>query len=172
MALIDPNAMDRELGPVLMRLRPAVQGFFARRVGSPSEAEDLTQEVMARILNRAENGPIGNIDGYVFHAAANLLRERGRQAALRRSAQLIELGPELSADAEARTPERIALGRDTLKQVIKALYELPERTRTVFILNRFEDMSAAEIAGRLEVSVSAVEKHMMRALAHLRSCMR
>ena len=45
--------------------------------------------------------------------------------------------------------------------------ELPERTRNVFLLARLENMRQAEIARRLGVSVSGVEKHLARAIAHL-----
>jgi RNA polymerase sigma-70 factor (ECF subfamily) len=156
------------LGAALIAFRPALRGYFGRRTDSPAEAEDLTQEVIARILKRAQMGPIENVGGYIFQAAANLLREQGRQAAIRKAAPAINLGVDLMGADEAQTPERILLGRDACQQLLERLYELPERTRTVFILNRFEDMKAAEIARRLGLSVSAVEKHMMRALAHLR----
>ena len=53
--------------------------------------------------------------------------------------------------------------------MVEALQELPERARTIFVLNRFEELSAAEIARRLGVSVSTVEKDMMRAIAHLKA---
>jgi RNA polymerase sigma-70 factor (ECF subfamily) len=157
------------LHAALVGFRPALRGYFARRTASIAEAEDLTQEVIARILKRAQAGPIDNVDGYIFQAAANLLREQGRQAAARRAAPAINLGADMLGDGEAQTPERILLGRDACQQLVEALYELPERTRTVFVLNRFEEMRALEIARRLGVSVSAVEKHMMRALAHLRA---
>ena len=57
--------------------------------------------------------------------------------------------------------------RDPVPMLERALHELPERTRVVFALHRFEEMSYAQIARRLQVSVSAIEKHMIKALAHL-----
>jgi RNA polymerase sigma-70 factor (ECF subfamily) len=163
---------DRGLHAVLVGFRPALRGYFARRTRSAAEADDLTQEVIARILKRAQSGPIDNVDGYIFQAAANLLREQGRQTTMRRAAPAINLGADLIGQDEEQTPERILLGRDACQRLVECLYELPERTRTVFVLNRFEDMRAPEIARRLGVSVSAVEKHMMRALAHLRAGLR
>ena len=47
------------------------------------------------------------------------------------------------------------------------LDELPERTRQVFVLCRVEGIRQKNVARRLGVSVSAVEKHMIRAIAHL-----
>lgn len=162
---------QQRLKSLLVTYRPAVRGFIGRRVRGP-EAEDLTQEVFARILGRVEVGPIENVEGYLFQTAANLLRERGRQAAVRGAVPAIELSPELIAQDEAQTPERILLGRDAYRSMLAALLELPERTRTVFILSRFEDVKGPEIARRLGVSISAVEKHMMRALAHLKGRVR
>ncbi|ESQ80367.1 RNA polymerase sigma factor [Asticcacaulis sp. YBE204] len=155
---------------LLVRYTPAIRNYLARRTRSPSEADDLTQEVLARVLKRAESGPIDNVEGYLFQAAANLLRESGRRNTLRNAAQVIEIQPELLEGEDAQTPERILMGRDAVRRVKAALNELPERTRAIFILSRFEDMKGAEIARRLGISASAVEKHMMRALAHLRSC--
>ncbi|MDI1296884.1 MAG: sigma-70 family RNA polymerase sigma factor, partial [bacterium] len=64
-------------------------------------------------------------------------------------------------------PDRILAGREALKTALAALERLPERTRTIFVLRRLEGMRYLEIARRLGLSVSAVEKHMVRAVAHL-----
>jgi len=157
-----------ELSALLSQYRPAVRGFFLRRAASASEADDLTQEVFVRILKRAGNGAIDNLEGYLFQAAANLLRERGRQATIRNAAKVVEISPDLLSEDEVHTPERILLGREAVHLAMQALYELPERTRAVFLLNRFEEMTGPEIARHLGISISAVEKHMMRALGYLR----
>jgi RNA polymerase sigma-70 factor (ECF subfamily) len=46
-----------------------------------------------------------------------------------------------------------------------------ERTRDVFLLVRLENMKQAEIAARLGISVSAVEKHLAKALAQVARAM-
>ena len=51
--------------------------------------------------------------------------------------------------------------------IILALKELPERTRTVFILARLELMPQAQIARRLEISLSTVEKDLRKAVSYL-----
>ena len=50
---------------------------------------------------------------------------------------------------------------------MEAIDALPARTRDVFVLHRFEEMSGTRIAVALGLSVSAVEKHIMRALQNL-----
>ena len=44
---------------------------------------------------------------------------------------------------------------------------MPERTRHVFVLRRIEGLRYQDVAKRLGLSVSAVEKHMQRAMLHL-----
>ena len=53
-------------------------------------------------------------------------------------------------------------------QLQKAINELPERQRTVFLMNRFDNQSYTEIAAALDLSVKAVEKRMHLALLSLR----
>jgi RNA polymerase sigma-70 factor (ECF subfamily) len=44
---------------------------------------------------------------------------------------------------------------------------LPARTRDIFVLFRLDQLKQSEIAARMGISVSAVEKHVVRAVAHL-----
>ena len=157
----------RRIADLSVRYGQAVRRFLSRRLRDGADVEDLTQEVFARLLKRAELGEIANIEGYLFHTAANLLRERARKAA-RRPGDTAHTD-EIDAAVEEFSPERILLGREAYARMVEALQELPERTRTIFVLNRFEELSAAEIARRLGVSVSTVEKDMMRAIAHLKA---
>jgi RNA polymerase sigma factor (sigma-70 family) len=149
------------------RYGDAVKRFFSRRVRDRAAVEDLTQEVFARLLRRAGIDAIANIEGYLFSTAANLLKERARRAGARVAEA--PLDETLVEQIEDFSPERILLGREALTRVVEALQELPERMRTVFILSRFEHLSGAEIARRLGISISSVEKDMMSAIAHLRA---
>ena len=64
-------------------------------------------------------------------------------------------------------PLRILEGKEELHAATASLPGLPERTRTVFILRRLEGQKYQDIAAHLGISVSAVEKHMVRAIQHL-----
>ena len=48
-----------------------------------------------------------------------------------------------------------------------ALREAPERTRSIFLLYRVEQMKKRDIAETYGISTSAVDKHLMKAMAHL-----
>ena len=71
------------------------------------------------------------------------------------------------AQIEETSPERVLNSEQELNVVVDALQELSERTRDVFMLDRLEHLKHGEIAGLYGISVSAVEKHVAKAVAHL-----
>ena len=145
--------------------------YFLRRVRDRSEAEDLTQEVFLRVLRNVDVVDVPRAKAYVFTAAANLLRDRARQTAVRQTESRGNLDDPSALAArdlvEEISPERVLLGKETLHDVMAALDELSERTRDIFVLYRIEKMKQHEIASLLGLSLSAVEKHVVKAIAHL-----
>ncbi len=164
----EPTSDDRALADLAARYTTGLHAFFVRRVRDAREAEDLTQEVFRALLRRSQLHEIENLEGYVFRVAASVLAQKARSARRR---------PNIHYDGDAAmdwlapdelSPERVLLSREAYATFVRALQELPERTRTVFVLNRFEAMTGREIAHRLRCSVSTVEKDMIRAIAHLK----
>ena len=150
--------------------------FFLRHTDDRAEAEDLTQEVFVRILKGAPAATVQAPDAFVFTIAANLLRDRVRVRIAKRADRHVSLDIDANGDgptepinivAETVSPERALMDRQRLKAVLAALEELPPRTRDIFVLARLDRLRHAEIAARLGVSVSAVEKNLVRAIAHL-----
>lgn len=66
------------------------------------------------------------------------------------------------------SPEFLLLEDELQIQLEKAINGLPEKQRTVFLMNRLENQSYAEIATLLDLSVKTVEKRMHLALVSLR----
>lgn len=154
------------------RFRGPLMSFFLRRVRDRSEAQDLTHDVFVRLLAAAEREAIEDVDAFVFKIAANLLRDRSRKAARRGTAVGIVVDSTLVTEVthefvEDRDPERVLLGRASLREIIAALGELNERTRDIYILFRLENMKQREIAALYGISQSTVEKEVMRATVHL-----
>lgn len=145
--------------------RPALMAFFLRRSQSHSEAEDLTQEVFIRIAGRSD-ASMRSAEAYVFQVAANLLRDRGRRAKVRQD-YVAGMRAVEGLGVEQLDPYRVAAGREQLACLDAALADLPERTRQIFLLFRFENVSQRAIADGFGISISAVEKHLSRAMTHL-----
>ena len=160
-------AFDEGFGGLTRRLRGPLFHFFLRRSGSPADAEEMVQDLFVRLLRRADLLSLENVDGYVFEAAANMARDRGRYEQARGQGRHVEID-DLIAESEAPGAEQIVAGKQRLKKMLTALNALPPRARQVVILRRFENLTYVQIARRLGISVSAVEKHMARAMTALR----
>lgn len=158
----------------MRRLRQELVGFLLRRGQSAEAAEDIVQEAFLR-FHRAGN-QIADPDArpLIFVIAKNLLkdhwkstgREQSRRAAV--SPEDLETVGQAMAD-DAPAPDRGLLGREQLDQALAVIRALPPRTRDAFLLHRFEDLTYRQIADRLGVSVSMIEKHLAEALKRLKS---
>ena len=177
MARSEPIADIGEAERLAARFRRPLLSFFLRRLHNREEAEDLTQEVFLRILRREDTVPVDNPEIYIFRIAANLLRDRARKAATHRTAdhasidapaaQFADSGILSPALVEDRGPERVLLSQESLTEVMRALDELGDRTRDIFMLFRLERMKHRDIAALYGMTVSAVEKHIAKAGVHL-----
>ena len=67
----------------MRNFRSALVHYFRRRVGSGDEAEDLAQEVFARMLRRGDVAAIDDVRAYLFEIAASVLIDRGRRGKVR-----------------------------------------------------------------------------------------
>jgi len=161
-----PPSIDAEasLSRTFSRFREPLIRFFTRRTGDAVTAEDLAQEVLARAAARPAGAPIEQPSAYIFTIASNLLRDEARRARGRFHVPLDEGRAELVEDFDAA---RVFEGREMLERVIRALDEMNPRTRQIFLLYRLEGLKQREIAARVGVSISAVEKHIVKAMAHL-----
>ena len=154
-----------ELSRFHREYRPALIAFFLRRVHDYAEAEDMTQEVFIRIASN-ERPAMRQADAYIFQVAANLVRDRARRNRIRGD-YAAEMQVMDGAGVETLDPHRVASDREALALLHEGLAELPERSRQIFLLFRYEQIDQRTIAQSFGISVSAVEKHIYRAMAKL-----
>jgi len=148
--------------------RPMLLRYFRRHLQHDADAEDLAQEALIRLARSPTR--VDNAEAYVLRIASNLLRDRFRRDRSHHAGQHEPLDATVhELPSEEPAGYHVYAGRERLQQFLSALDELPPRCREVFLLQRYEGMTYAAIALQLQVSVSAVEKHMMRALLHLQS---
>jgi RNA polymerase sigma factor (sigma-70 family) len=147
-------------------LRPALLKYFLRKCGNAVEAEDLTQDVLERALSKTQWESAEQAKGYIFRIAVNRWHDRNRRR-LTHGAAIVWDDAATFAQAEETSPERVLGGEQEMHAVFEALQELSERTRDVFMLFRLEQLKHGEIAQLFGISVSAVEKHVSKAVAHL-----
>jgi len=140
--------------------------FAMRLVRSRETAEDIVQDVFDRVWQRRDQFDIHDPLPYLYQA----VRNRAIMHARRR--QVFEHWWEGAArDVEARGPDAAAqVERADLAQAVRtAVGALPDRCRLIFTMSREQDLSYAEIARLLGISVKTVETQMGRALKSLRT---
>lgn len=144
---------------------PGLRRYFSKRVPA-CDIDDLVQEVFLRMGIHGSGSPIEHLDRYLFKVAASVLSDQARRRVVRHAGAHESL-EEAHHPIEVLTPEQVLLDREALEAVVAAIIDLPARTRDVFVLHRFEEMTCGNIAAMFGVSVSAVEKHIMKAVRFL-----
>lgn len=156
------------------RFRKPLAIYFRRRLaGRSDDAEDLTQEVFLRLARRPDQNNGETLEAYVFKIAASVLADWRRKRATHKSDAHENLDHVMenvtfpSVFVEDRSPDRVLAGKEALRRLETALAELSERTRNIFLLYRLGDVQQADIARRLGISVSTVEREIQKAMLHL-----
>ena len=141
--------------------------FLDSVVQSRDVAEELAQDVFLRMWEMLDAaGVVPITPAYLFGAAHNrALQYLRHQRVIARSAARV-----VSAfDAAPVTPFDELAQHDLAAAIDRAVAELPERCRLVFVLSRQQHLGYTEIAQALGVSVRTVETQMWRALKRLRA---
>lgn len=160
------HAGKAALGDLFDRYRGALLAYFLRRTRNRADAEDLTHDVFVRLGRLDPATELHNAEAFIFQTAANLLRDRARRADAQRNV-VVESSSMPDQPTGEPDAERVLSAKVELSRVMDALNSLSERTRNIFILRRLEQMKCEEIAAFYGISVSAVEQHITKALAHL-----
>lgn len=152
------ETLSRRYHAVLLR-------YFVRRGVAVPDAQDLAQDVFARLSGRDTLDDVEAMDGYIFAMAANALVDHAR----RRRVQAEGAAALEAASGKQRdfSPERLLAGRQELAAIVDALNEMPERMRNILVLARLENMTRQEIALRLGISKSLVDQQIAHAMACL-----
>ena len=165
---------DPALSALYRHHRAELLRFLVARTGDAAEAEDILQDVWVRAGGRGA-GSVEHWRAFLFRTAHNLyidrLRERRRRAARERRWSEEAHGPiaagEEVVDRDPAADEAMA-AREEAARLASAIANLPEGARRVFELHKIDGLSHGEVAKKLGISKSGVEKHMAVAMKHLR----
>jgi RNA polymerase sigma-70 factor (ECF subfamily) len=148
-------------------LRRALQRFVEARLRDRTDSEDLVQETYLRLYDYRRTRSVADVGSFCFAIARNLIRDHVRR--LRSSPMTADLSEEIACPAP-RADEILAY-RERVDVLTRALKAMPALRREVFTRRRLDGVPVATIATDLDLSVAAVEKHVVRALADLRAAL-
>ena len=158
---------DRPLAAALAKHYEEIKAFIRRKVGCADLAADVAQDAWVKLATATPAQPVDNPRAYLYRVASNMAVDSLRQTQSAQRRLSPDPIPETLAGDEPAADDAV-LQRQRLALLRAAVNELPPRCREVFLLHRFAGLSHADIAARLGITVSMVEKHMRRALAHCR----
>lgn len=144
-----------------------LRGYLTRRFDSAGAANDTLHDIYIRLQGLQTVPEIDNPRAYLFRVANNVALDRLRVA--RRAERRIAPGELANEQPSAVALADAALEqRERVRLLAQAIAELPPRCREAFLLHKIDGLSHSEVARRLGISRSMVEKHVMKALAHCR----
>jgi RNA polymerase sigma factor (sigma-70 family) len=150
----------RSLAQMLSKARGAV----LRRGASEEDADELVHEAFLKISQYERSHAARSREALLVTAAVNLAIDRARR---RRRAPYVE-APDIHVVADGMPdPAEIVEQQARLRHAAEGLARLPERTRSILLKRRLDNMSYAEIAEVEGMSVAAVEKQVARATLRL-----
>ena len=180
-----PHSNGRELmagvgagdGEAVRRLvdtyRGKVFSFLYGSVGNREDALDLTQEVMFRVCQKADQ-----YDGryplspWIYRVAANLRIDYTRRRNARLHSNTVELDETVQSNRCTReTPEDQAMRRDLQKRFRQALDRLPPRQRRIVEMRLLEENRLREIADSQGISVGTVKSTLHAGIRRLREAL-
>jgi len=159
-----PRGRDEEFAEYMAARQPSLLRTAYVLTGNRETAEELVQASLVKLyLSWDKVRSRDSIDGYVRRVMVNENNSLWRRAWKRREVTVPEL-PD-----QPHEPEGSALG--TSSEVWQFVQTLPRRQRAVVVLRFYEELSEAEVADVLGISVGTVKSQSSRALAALRSRM-
>lgn len=157
---------DRRISEIVEREGSRLRRFILRRVPDPRDAEDVLQDVFSRLVqaNRLLM-PIDHVTGWLFRVARNRITDLFRAAGPEgeEGSEILDLLPTPDAGPEALHARRVLL--DALA---RALQELPEEQRAVFVGHEIDGRSFKEMAAETGVGINTLLSRKRYAVLRLR----
>ena len=141
--------------------------YLARLLGNTTEAQDVAHDAYLRVYPMVQDQSAKCPEAVLYATARRLAINKLK----RRSIAPFAPGAAAIDTAASTSPGVVqeVMARQELRQLEHAIAQLPEGCRAVLLLRKIELLSHQEIADRLGIAVSTVEKQHARALRLLRA---
>jgi RNA polymerase sigma-70 factor (ECF subfamily) len=146
----------------------ALRCWLRARYPSLNEDEDIVQESYVRLLRHRSRGAVENAKAYLFTTARNLALDLFRRRRHGPLVQAEEGAQERVPCSGVSIPEAVSCAQE-YELLLQAIDALPDRCRSIMILQKLHGLSNKEIASRLDISVNTVNAQLVLGLARCRS---
>ena len=126
----------------------------------------MAQEALLRMHTFQQSKKLENAQAFLYRTANNLVVDQIRRARVHDKYLNSEILPEHPNEDDnfALSAERAASAEQELHRIYEIVDQMPIKVRQAFLVHRGKNLSYPEIAQEVGVSVSMIEKHIIRAL--------
>ena len=154
-----------EFKQIFDRYFDTIRSFIFYRCGDVDAASDMAQDVFMKIWEKRDQIDTSQIKALLYKISNDMVISNYRKNTTR-----LDYEQSMTTNSEAQlSPEEELNFQELSASYAKALEQMPEIQRVVFLMNRNDEMKYQEIAECLQLSVKAVEKRMSGALQYLRT---
>jgi RNA polymerase sigma-70 factor (family 1) len=152
-----------EFDQVFMDCYKPLRNFIYYKTGDMQTAEDIAQDTFLKLWEKKESIILKTVKPLLYKIANNLFLNK-----IDHEKVLLKFDTDYQEDKFRETPDFELEIKEFDRRLQESLNEMDERNRTVFLMNRIDDLTYAQIAENLGLSVKAVEKRMSKAMGFLK----
>jgi len=149
------------LGRQVLPHEPQLRAWLRRRNLGGLEIDDVVQETYTRLFQAESVAHVHDARNYAFQVAGSVVIDHLRRMKVVPIASVPGLDY-LEVSSDEPSPERQVIDRDELTRLAEMIARLPGKVRDVFTLRRVHGLSQRDVAQRLGLAESTVEKHMAK----------
>lgn len=159
---------------LVRRYQRQVANIVYLTLGSREEVQDISQEVFVRVYRSIDKFEFdASFFSWIYRITVNLCIDELRRRRVKRALSLDFL-TEGTLEKEKKSKEQLLASDGVMNDekreiVLDALQKISQEHRQVIILREYEELSYAEIAAYLGISIQAVKSRIFRAREDLRA---
>jgi len=158
--------MDRSGFENLFRENFTKAYYLALRILHDEEAsKDVVSDAFELVWRKLQGSEVDNVTSYLLTTVRNVCLDYIRKQDIR--SRYVQASMQV-ADIMSNNPDRVDVQEEKIKAIMQALEELTPRTQQIVRLCYVEHKKYREVATELNISESAVKKHIMQALSYMR----
>jgi RNA polymerase sigma factor (sigma-70 family) len=168
---------DQQIADVVRQEQSRLRHFIRRRVANAQDVEDIVQDVFAELVEANRRlMPIDHVTGWLFRVARNRITDLFRRKQPERFSDALIVSDEGDfSRVEDLLPSREAGPDDVyarhvlIEELQRALAELPDEQRRVFVAHEIEGRTFKEMAAEAGININTLLARKHYAVLHLRA---
>ena len=158
--------MDRKCFETFFKEKYSQAYYLALRILHDDEAsKDVVADAFELVLRRTQQEKIENISSYLMMSVRNVCLDYIRKQNVRNHYMQASVQ---ATEQTIHNPDYWDVREEKIQAIMGSLDELTPRTRQILKLCYVERKKYREVAVELQISESAVKKHIMQALSYMR----